>query len=144
LPALDATDNLTDSTGRLIAGTRAGTFADGISVIGSKNGMTATASVSVTVLPEPPKRLEIVPETLALGVDETQRLAATALDEDGNKVTDIGLPSTSMPEWERQTPRESSRRAPPRVPSVMPSWSWLRGTVARSRRPSTLPSCPDL
>jgi len=75
------------ASGILIAGTKAGTSDEGIAVTAKLDTLSAKASASVTVNPDPLNAVTIPPIEVAAG--ETQQLEAVTTDQYGNRVSEV-------------------------------------------------------
>ncbi|HEX9897500.1 MAG TPA: trypsin-like peptidase domain-containing protein [Dehalococcoidales bacterium] len=85
--------SITD-TGTLIAGTKAGTFADSVTVTATLGTTTMKATTSVMINPDPLKSVSIV--SAQVGAGESRQLQANPVDQYNNIVSDISLAWTTL------------------------------------------------
>jgi PKD repeat protein len=76
----------TDADGGFIAGTRAGTFEDGIFAFVTQGTASAEATATVAVLPDALVAVSIAPENPVVGAGQQLRLTALPLDQYGNAI----------------------------------------------------------
>ena len=75
--------------GVFVAGTRAGLYEDAITVVFAQGPRTSAATADVSVTPGPLDRVTIDPASASLGVTQTQRFVATAVDQFENPIPDL-------------------------------------------------------
>ena len=76
-----------DSTGRFTAGTKAGTYEEGVIVEVTVGANTKRARAEVTITPGPLSRVVVEPSVVTLDIGGAQQFRFTALDEFGNEVS---------------------------------------------------------
>ncbi len=85
--AWSASAGAIDASGRLTAGTVAGTFGNGVTAQVSHGGATATATASVTVAPDPVATIGITPAgEVSLSIGRQQTFEISAQDRFGNEI----------------------------------------------------------
>lgn len=78
-----------DENGSFAAGTKAGSYPDGVQVqvvIGSSRGI---ASANVTIEPDPLAKLEIRPSDVEMDTDSSKQFTAAGFDEHGNEISGL-------------------------------------------------------
>ena len=83
-----------DQNGELEAGTKAGTYDEGVGVTAELNNKTAKNSTSVQVKPDPLDAVTISPIVVPAG--ETQHIEAVAIDQYGNALDDVEITWTVL------------------------------------------------
>ena len=75
-----------DSQGNFVAGTRAGFYAEAVTVEVTVGGVTRRATADVTVTPGPPGQVMITPDSVAVFSGLDQRFVVVATDQFGNTI----------------------------------------------------------
>ena len=82
-----AGDSRLDAGGTFIAGNSAGTFP--IEATARQDGVAKVARVTLTVLPGPIDRVQVVPAAATLKVGDSQEFVVRAFDEYGNEIDEV-------------------------------------------------------
>lgn len=80
-----------DKSGVFVAGNKAGLFKDTVQARVAEKSTVLTALSTVTVLPDPLEKLQIVPQSVTIGIGMTQQFAAVATDQFGNRLSNVSL-----------------------------------------------------
>ncbi len=78
-----------NSDGNYTAGTRAGTYEEGVTVEVTQGQITRRSTAQVTLLPGPLDQVNVEPAGPVIQVSRTHRFAATAVDQHGNSISGL-------------------------------------------------------